>query len=203
MTHRLAEARERLAKAARGESDAAFVRIFAGDARAILDRLNANDVRDYFGAQDMDAQSEIKLAEVHPDLVRVARATPQTPQAWRVDYGLRTEAAEAQAVATGHSKTMHSRHLGDPSFPIPGRPGECYAMAFDFCLLVNGAVSFDVSDQNTGGGFGVVAAQILATAERLGVKVQWGGQKVGAWVDCQVSHWRDWGHIQLDPSAYK
>jgi peptidoglycan L-alanyl-D-glutamate endopeptidase CwlK len=143
----------------------------------------------------MDPRSESNLAHVHPDLAKVARAASQSPQPFVVDYGIRTLQAEAQAVATGHSQTMHSRHLPDANF-------DNLAMAFDFFVVVDGQPSFTVAD-DAGGAFGVAARQILEAAQALGVKVQWGGQAIGAWVDGQASHWRDWGHIQLDPSAYR
>ncbi len=134
------------------------------------------------------------LAQVHPDLVKVVAAAPQAPQAFQIVYGLRTLAAEAEAVRTGHSQTMHSRHL--PALAYGG-----LAMAIDFACLTNGVIDWTVADPS-GGAYGHAASQILAAAERLGVKVQWGGQTIGAWMDGQTSHFRDWGHIQLDPSAY-
>jgi len=134
------------------------------------------------------------LAEVHPDLVRVVQAAAQIPQAFQIVYGIRTLAAEAEAVASGHSETMHSRHLPDPHYG--GK-----AMAIDFACLTNGAIDWTVADAD-GGIYGKAAAQILTASERLGVKIQWGGQFVGAWIDGVVSHFRDWGHVQLDPEQY-
>ena len=134
------------------------------------------------------------LAQVHPDLVRVIEAAAQAPQPFQVIYGIRTVAAEAAAVASGHSQTMHSRHLPDPHYGG-------VAMAVDIACLTNGAVDWTVADAG-GGIYGDAADQILDAAEALKIKVQWGGSTVGAWVDGQVSHFRDWGHFQLDPSAY-
>jgi len=134
------------------------------------------------------------LAGVHPDLVHVMQQAAQAPQAFQVVYGVRTLAAEAEAVRTGHSQTMHSRHLPDPHFG--GK-----AMAVDIACLTDGTVDWTVANAH-GGIYGAAAEQVLAAATRLGVKLQWGGQQVGAWVDGQVSHFRDWGHFQLDPSAY-
>ena len=142
----------------------------------------------------MDARSEVNLQLVHPDLVRVVRAASQSPQPFEVIYGIRTEEAEAQAVATGHSQTMHSRHLPDPH-------DGGLSMAVDIGCLTNGRIDFTVAGPS-GGIYGRAARQILAAAETLGVKVQWGGQADGAWVDGEVSHFRDWGHFQLDPSVY-
>lgn len=140
------------------------------------------------------------LADVHPDLVKVAEAAAQTPQPFQIVYGIRTEAAEEAAVASGHSETLHSRHLAGgglgPSTAYGGK-----ACAFDFATLVDGEISWTVADP-LGGAYGVAAGQILAAAAALGIKVQWGGAAVGAWTDGQVSHFRDWGHVQLDPSVY-
>lgn len=141
----------------------------------------------------MDPRSEANLAHVHPDLAKVIRATAQTPQPFIVDYGIRTIQAEAQAVATGHSHTMHSRHLPDAHFGN-------VAMAVDVAALVGGKVSFAKGHEAQV--FGQIAAQVKYTAAALGVKLQWGGQPVGAWIDDVISHYRDWGHFQLDPSAY-
>jgi peptidoglycan L-alanyl-D-glutamate endopeptidase CwlK len=58
----------------------------------------------------MDHASEQYLLKVHPDLVKVLRAALQIVP-WRIVYGLRTLAAQREAVRTGHSQTMHSRHL--------------------------------------------------------------------------------------------
>ena len=136
------------------------------------------------------------LSQVHPDLVKVIQAANQTPQAFQVVYGIRSLAAEKEAVASGHSQTLHSRHLPDSHY-------NNLAMAVDIaCLDANGQIDWAVSDK-WGGIYGQVANdQILPAAEALGIDVQWGGQEVGAWVDGVVSHFRDWGHYQLDPSKY-
>jgi hypothetical protein len=89
---------------------------------------------------------------------------------------------------------MHSRHLPDPKYGN-------VAMAVDIGCLTNGVIDFTVSDA-LGGIYNIAAKQILAAASNLGVKIQWGGQAIGAWADNVPSHFRDWGHFQLDPSAY-
>ncbi len=134
------------------------------------------------------------LAEVHPDLVRVVNLAAQTPQPFQVVYGLRTLAAERQAVESGHSETLHSRHLADPRYGG-------MAMAVDLAALTDGVIDWTVADAD-GGIYGLIGAQVLDAAAALGIRVQWGGEKVGAWVDGQVSHFRDWGHIQLSASEY-
>lgn len=133
------------------------------------------------------------LIHCHADLKRLASVCPQTP-AWQVDYGLRTVQAEAKAVATGHSQTMHSRHLPDAHFGN-------LAMAFDFFVLgPTGQPDWNVEPD--GAKYALVGANFLRAAAAIGIKAQWGGQAIGAWTDGVVSTFRDWGHIQLDPSAY-
>lgn len=133
------------------------------------------------------------LSQVHPDLVKVIEAAAQQPQPFEVIYGIRTLAAEAKAVAEGHSQTMHSRHLPDPHY-------NDLAMAVDIGIFQNGVyqgAGSDVPPLYTS-----AAVQILAAAKTLGIDVQWGGAAVGAWADGVVSHFRDWGHFQLDPAKY-
>lgn len=133
------------------------------------------------------------LAGVHPDLARVIKAAAQTPVRFQVVYGLRTTEAEAKAVATGHSQSMHSRHL-------PQKGGK--ACAVDICVVdANGKLDWAVSNTD-GGNFGEVAKQIKAAAASLNIPLEWGGDKVGAWAPGVVSHFRDWGHFQLPWAQY-
>jgi len=141
----------------------------------------------------MDARSEANLAHVHPDLVKVIRAAAQTPQPFVVVYGIRTLAAEAEAVASGHSQTMHSRHLPQPQYGN-------VSCAVDVAALIDGQVSFAPGQEADV--FGQIADQIQAASDTLGIDLQWGGDPVGAWQDGVVSHFRDWGHFQLDPKSY-
>lgn len=132
----------------------------------------------------MDPRSEANLQHVHPDLCRVIRAAAQTPQPFVVVYGIRTEAAERQAVASGHSTTMHSRHL-------PQSHENLQACAVDVAALIDGQVSFAAGHEAQV--FGKIWAQIEAAAAELKVPVQWGG----AWAP-----FKDWGHVQLPWSVY-
>jgi peptidoglycan L-alanyl-D-glutamate endopeptidase CwlK len=134
------------------------------------------------------------LAAVHPDLAKVILATAQEPVPFMVVYGLRTLAAEQAAVASGHSETLHSRHL-----PQAGEHGQ--GCAIDFCVLKDGALDWTVADAE-GGAFGQVARQIQAAADKLGVPIEWGGAKVGAWTPGVVSTFHDWGHVQLPWAQY-
>ena len=133
------------------------------------------------------------LIGVHPDLVKVILVAAQTPQPFVVVYGVRTLAAEEEAVASGHSQTMHSRHL-----PQSGERG--YACAVDVAALEGGKVSFAPGRESDV--FGQIADQIQAASDALSIDMQWGGDPVGAWVDGKPSGFRDWGHFQLDPKSY-
>ena len=139
----------------------------------------------------MDARSEGCLQQVHPDLCAVMRGASQTPQPFIVDYGIRTIQAEEQAVASGHSQTMHSRHLPDANY-------DNQAMAVD----VISATGDPFATGHEAEVFGQIASQVQASADALGISIQWGGAPVGAWIDGVPSHFRDWGHFQLDPSSY-
>lgn len=131
------------------------------------------------------------LVHCHPDLKRMALAAAVDMQGWKIDYGIRTIQAEAQAVATGHSMTMHSRHLPDAHFGG-------VAMAFDFFVVGPGGQP----DWRTPGNYPSIGQAIVDAGARLGIRAQSGAQAFGAWTDGVVSTWRDYGHIQLDPSAY-
>lgn len=130
----------------------------------------------------MDPRSETNLAHVHPDLVKVIRAAAQTPQPFEVTYGLRTLAAEEQAVATGHSQTMHSRHLAN---------AQGFACAVDVTPLDHGVLSFEPGHEAYF--YGAIAVQIKAAAHALNIPVEWGGD----W-----HSFKDWGHFQLPWAQY-
>lgn len=140
----------------------------------------------------MDARSEALLADVHPDLAKVLRLAPQTPQGFVVIQGLRTAAQEALNCASGASHTMHSRHLPDAA-------GQSCAVDVAW-LQSNGEVSFAAGHEEQV--FGQIADQILRTATVLDVPIQWGGAAVGAWTPGVPSHFRDWGHFQLPWKEY-
>ncbi len=141
----------------------------------------------------MDARSEAMLAHVHPDLCKVIRAAAQSPQPFEVVYGIRTEAAEQQAVASGHSTTLHSRHL-------PQSHENMLACAVDVAALLDGKVSFAPGREAEV--FGQIAKQIQAAADELKIPIQWGGAPVGAWTPGVVSTFHDWGHFQLPWAQY-
>ena len=127
----------------------------------------------------MDTRSETSLYKVHPDLCRVVRrAADITKQPFVVIHGLRTLAQEQQAVASGHSETMHSRHL-------PNKQG--YACAVDVMAMKAGAADWNPADYQP------IAAAFLSAAHELNILIEWGGN----WTTLQ-----DWGHFQLPWAIY-
>lgn len=135
------------------------------------------------------------LDDVHPDLAKVIRAAPQTPIGFVVDYGIRTMAEEQAAIESGHSDTLHSRHL--PQLHENGK-----SCAVDVYVEgAEGQPDWTVADAN-GGKYGLVAQQIKLAAATLGIPIEWGGDKVGAWTPGVISNFRDWGHFQLPWEQY-
>lgn len=57
------------------------------------------------------SRCELRLAGVHPDLVRVARNAAAGGARFRVTEGLRSPERQRQLVADGKSQTLDSRHL--------------------------------------------------------------------------------------------
>ncbi len=133
------------------------------------------------------------LEHVHPDLVKVIEAAEQSPQAFQVVYGIRTEAAEQKAIEEGHSQTSHSRHL-------PQADEHGLSCAVDIGVFVNG--KYIGNGPEVPALYTAVSKQILAAATRLGIPLEWGGAAIGAWAPGVVSHFRDWGHYQLPWKEY-
>lgn len=131
----------------------------------------------------MDAHSEALLAHVHPDLAKVIRAAAQQPQPFIVVYGIRTLAAEQQAVKTGHSQTMHSRHLANK---------DGVSCAVDLAALTDGHIDWASGREQRV--YGAIWAQVKAAADALKVPVEWGGN----WTT-----FKDWGHVQLPWATYQ
>ena len=59
----------------------------------------------------LSARCELRLAGVHPDLVRVVRNAAEGGAIFRVTEGLRTPERQRQLVTEGKSQTLDSRHL--------------------------------------------------------------------------------------------
>lgn len=121
------------------------------------------------------------LANVHPDLARVmVLASGKCSVDFIVIHGLRTEEQEAQCVATGHSTTMHSRHLPDPNYG--GK-----ACAVDVAVEENGIINWSPKV------YYAVAAAVMEACHETGILVEWGG----SWVSL-----KDFGHFQLPWKLY-
>jgi peptidoglycan L-alanyl-D-glutamate endopeptidase CwlK len=59
----------------------------------------------------ISARCELRLAGVHPDLVRVVRRAAEGGAIFRVVEGVRSLERQSDLVASGASQTMNSRHL--------------------------------------------------------------------------------------------
>lgn len=149
----------------------------------------------------MDFRSEAVLAHVHPDLARVIRNSAQVPQPFAVILGKRTISAEEAALASGHSATLHSRHLPDHTYATAEDP-DGVSCAVDVDCLVNGTVDPKFAKGKEQIVFGQIAKQVQASADELGIPIQWGGAAIGAWTPGKPSHFRDFDHFQLTWAAY-
>ncbi len=103
----------------------------------------------------ISARCELRLAGVHPDLVRVVRRATEDGAMFRVTEGLRTRERQAELVAKGASQTMNSRHLT--------------GHAVDLAPLVGMDVSWDWNH------FYPMADAIADAARAEGVPLIWGG----------------------------
>lgn len=122
------------------------------------------------------------LAHVHPDLVKVMQHASQA-HPFQIVYGLRTLTAEEEAVATGHSTTMHSRHLANKNG---------LACAVDVCALnPDGTLNWAKGQELKV--FGDLAVNIKFAAAILKIPVEWGGD----W-----RNFKDFGHFQLPWAQY-
>jgi len=103
----------------------------------------------------ISARCELRLAGVHPDLVRVVRRAAEGGATFRVTEGLRTRERQAELVAKGASQTLNSRHLT--------------GHAVDLAPLVGTDVSWDWKH------FYPMADAIADAARAEGVPLIWGG----------------------------
>ena len=103
----------------------------------------------------ISARCELRLAGVHPDLVRVVRRAAEGGALFRVTEGLRTRERQAELVAKGASQTMNSRHMT--------------GHAVDLAPLVDGEVSWDWKH------FFPLADAVAHAAVTESVPMIWGG----------------------------
>lgn len=101
-------------------------------------------------ARDMD-----RLRGVHADLQRVVIRAAQNGAKFAVLEGLRSQARQAELVARGASRTMHSRHLT--------------GHAVDLAATIHGEIRWDWPLYDR------LAGQVKAAARDEGVAIEWGG----------------------------
>ena len=119
-------------------------------------------------------RSENNLKRVHPDLVKLVRATlAASPLDFGITQGLRTKEEQEKNVAAGKSQTMNSRHLT--------------GHAIDFVVYISKDVNWDFPN------FKTVSDVFKAKAKELGIPIVWGGD----WTTL-----KDGPHIELDRKAY-
>ena len=125
----------------------------------------------------MDQRSEDNLEHVHPDLVKLVHEAAEHVS-FVVIEGLRTLDQEKKNVASGHSQTLHSRHL-------PNKDG--VACAVDIMATPGGKVSWEPHDYTP------IDLAFRLASHNLSIPVQWGGD----W-----STLKDYGHFQLPWESY-
>ena len=106
--------------------------------------------------------SRSRLEPVLPQLANcVERAIALSRVDFRVNQGLRTIEEQRKAVATGHSRTMRSKHL---------RQADGFVWAVDLVVLTNGVVDWSFNK------YAAVALAMDRAATELGVAghVRWG-----------------------------
>ena len=115
------------------------------------------------------------LNGIHPDLRRVIdRALQDSPLDFVVIEGLRTSERQRKLVASGSSKTMHSRHLtGHAVDLVP--------------IGLNGKAAFDWALYDR------LGPAVKEAAAKEGVQIVWGGD----W-----SSFRDGPHFELNREVY-
>lgn len=105
----------------------------------------------------ISARCELRLAGVHPDLIRVVRRAAEGGAMFRVplDGGRRTPERQAELMRAGKTQTLNSRHLT--------------GHAVDLAPLVGTDVSWDWKH------FYPMADAIADAARAEGVPLIWGG----------------------------
>jgi len=103
----------------------------------------------------ISARCELRLAGVHPDLVRVVRRAAAGGAMFRVIEGMRTPERQAELMRAGKTQTLNSRHLT--------------GHAVDLAPLVGTDVSWDWKH------FFPLADAMADAARAEGVPLIWGG----------------------------
>jgi hypothetical protein len=106
--------------------------------------------------RSLTARDRLRLAGVHPDLVRVVERAAKDGTKFRVIEGLRTMDRQAELVRAGKSQTMRSRHLTGHAVDLA---------ALDEAGRVTWARP----------AYEALASQMKTAAAAEGVPVEWGG----------------------------
>ena len=118
--------------------------------------------------------SEKRLIGIHPKLAELIRkSSVNSPFAFVITEGLRTEARQKQLVAQGASRTMKSKHLT--------------GHAIDFAVIIGGKADFHFHLYEK------VSTHMKKVAAKVGLTITWGGD----W-----KSFKDGCHIELDPKKY-
>jgi peptidoglycan L-alanyl-D-glutamate endopeptidase CwlK len=110
----------------------------------------------------LGTMSQSKLTLVKPPLKAcVEKAIGLSLVDFRVNQGLRTVAEQREAVTSGHSRTMKSKHLIQP---------DGFVWAVDLVVMINGLVTWDFAK------YAEVAKAMDTAATQLGIEyhVRWG-----------------------------
>lgn len=125
----------------------------------------------------LDDRSERNLVGVHPDLVKVIRASADeycnSERSFIVTEGVRSVERQGQLFKAGATQTMYSRHLT--------------GHAVDLAVKLNGQVRWDWPL------YFDLGRHVKLTGHKLGVKLIWGGD----WTTL-----RDGPHFELDKMLY-
>ncbi len=129
--------------------------------------------------------SRRRLADVHPDLARVARrALSLSPHNFAITEGVRAIERQAALKAKGFSRTLHSKHL---------RQSDGWAHAIDVVAVgdLNGDGSIDHRDTSLTWDrelYSEIADAFKRAATELSITIRWGGD---------FAHFFDGPHFEL------
>lgn len=122
-----------------------------------------------FGKRSLDS-----LKGVHPDLVQVmTEAIKYSPIDFTIVIGVRTTQEQQSLYAQGRTKpgAIVTKADGVKNKSNHQVKEDGYGYAVDLYPFVDGSV--DPNDKNNY--LPIIAGNILGTAKRLGIKVEWGG----------------------------
>jgi peptidoglycan L-alanyl-D-glutamate endopeptidase CwlK len=137
------------------------------------------------------ATSLSRLQTCHPDLIRLFAEVVRVYDCTVLE-GHRTEARQAQLVKSGASKTHDSKHLAYPSLAVDVAP---FPIEWPDQLTQKREMNAQRVRQSWVR-WGIFAGIVFATAERMGIKVRWGGSWDGD-MDPRGNRFEDYPHWEL------